>query len=200
MKEQALIAFITYMEKNKECSEKVKELGDDNAAIAAYARELGYELSPDDLTEFKAKAKQLLDEKWQQLGEEAFTGGAKQFMEFTKLAETDDEIAKRVAELTNNPQGLIEFGKEKGFVFNARDMEEVAKKLMEREEEINDEELETVVGGFVLGAMLVVAGIAAVGTVAGVVGGAVAGGAVIGAVLCATAVTSAVSDPPQVYY
>ena len=200
MKEQALIAFITYMEKNKECSDKVKEIGDDNAAIAAYARELGYELTPDDLSEFKAKAKQLLDDKWKQLDEEAFAGGAKQFMEFTKLAETDNEIAKRVAELTNNPQGLIEFGKEKGFVFNARDMEEVAKKLMAQEEEINDEELETVAGGVLLGILLVVSGIAAVGAVAGVVGGAAAGAAVVGAVACATAVTSAVSDPPQIYY
>ena len=85
MKEQALLAFIDYMKKNKECSDKVKEIGDDNAALAAYANELGYELTPDDLSEFKAKAKQLLDEKWQQLGEEAFTGGAKQFMELQSL-------------------------------------------------------------------------------------------------------------------
>jgi predicted ribosomally synthesized peptide with nif11-like leader len=186
MKEQTLIAFITYLDKNKECSEKVKELGNDNAAIAAYARELGYNFTPDELSDFKAKAQQLIGDKWRQLDEEAFTGGAKNFMEFTKLAETDNEIAKRVAELSGKPQGLIEFGKEKGFDFNAQDMKKVAKKLMEQEEELSDEELESVAGGFTLSIVAVIGLVAGVG---GLVGGAAVGAAAVGAVAVATAVS-----------
>jgi len=185
MKEQTLIEFITYLKTNPECFEKVKELGDDNAALAAYARELGYDFTPDDLSELKVKAQQLIGDKWRQLDESAMSDGAKQFMEFTKLAEVDNDIAKEVAGLSGNPQGLIEYGKEKGFVFNALDMKEVAKKLMEQEEELSDYELESVAGGITLTVLMV---IGTVGLVAGVVGGAAAGAAVVGAVAVVTAV------------
>jgi len=187
MKEQTLIEFITFLDKNRECFEKVKELGDDNAALAAYARELGYDLTPGDISELKVKAQQLIGDKWRQLDESAMSVGAKQFMEFSKLAETNNDIAKGVAGLSGNPQGLIEYGKEKGFVFNARDMEEVAKKLMAQEEELSDDELESVAGGITL---TVLAVIGAVGLVGGLVGGAAAGAAVVGAVAVVTAVAA----------
>jgi len=155
--------------KNPDCLAKAKELGDDMTALAAYACELGYEVTAEDLFAFGGKTRQILEAKWKELdaNKESLTGGAKQFMEFSKLADSNPEVAKRVTELSGNPQELIAYGKEKGFIFDAKDMEEVAKKLMEQDEELSDDELESAAGGIVvvLGS-LAVCGLLVVGLVA----------------------------------
>jgi len=92
-------------------------------------------------------------------------------MEFSKLAETDAEVEKRITEASKSPQELIAYGKEKGFTFDTDDMKEVAIKLMEQEEELSDDELEAVAGG------LTVAIAFALGIVAAIV---VTGGVVVG--------------------
>jgi len=86
-----------------------------------------------------------------------------QFLEFSKLADTDPEVAKRITEASKSPQELIAYGKETGFTFDMRDMEEVAKKLIEQEEELSDDELEAAAGGYVGKALLSIASMISVG-------------------------------------
>jgi len=192
MNELKLQQFYDHLQKNPDCQKKAKEFGDDTTALAAYALELGYAITAEDLTAFKSKAKQVLEAKWKELdtAKASLSDGAKQFMEFSKLADTDTEVAKRIAELSKSPQELIAYGKGKGFSFDTNDMKEVAKKLMEQEEELSDEELEAVAGGSTM-LLLVLAFMSAA-----VVGGAVVAGAGVaaGAGAVAVCVMSAQSD------
>ena len=171
MNEIKLQQFYNHLLKNPDCLAKAKELGDDMTAIAAYACELGYEVTTDELTAHNNKTKQVLEAKWKELdaGKESLSDGAKQFMEFSKLADADTEVAKRITEMYKSPQEMITYGKEKGFSFDTKDMEEVAKKFMEQEEELSDDELEAVAGGttvaIAVGALLVI-GVASVAGVA----------------------------------
>ena len=179
MNEQKFSEFSEYLAKNKNGLEKVKELGNDYAALAEYARELGYDLSPDEIKHFLAGTQKEIESKWSNLdSEQTLSDGAKQFMAFSKLADADAETAKQIAELSKNPQDLIAYGKEKGFDFDEKDIKEVAKELMEQEEELSDEELESVAGGVTL--FLAVAIIAGVVAVSAGVGAAVTTAAVCG--------------------
>ena len=157
--------FYNHLAKNPDKLSKVKKFDGDMTALAAYAHELGYEVTAEDLTAYNNKTKQALESKWKELdaGKASMSFGAKQFMEFSKLADTDEEVAMRITEASKSPQELIAYGKEKGFVFDTKDMKEVAKKLMEQEEELSDEELEAVAGGTT--ATFVVLGILAAGMV-----------------------------------
>jgi len=173
MNELKIQQFYSHLIKNPGCLAKVKELGDDMTAIAAYACELGYEVTTDVLTAHNNKTKQVLEAKWKELddGKESLSDGAKQFMEFSKLADADTEVAKRITEMYKSPQEMINYGKEKGYSFDTKDMEEVAKKFMEQEEELSDDELEAVAGGVTLlavgvGAILVFSAVVSVGSVA----------------------------------
>jgi predicted ribosomally synthesized peptide with nif11-like leader len=146
--EKNVIRFIDYLTKNKESREKVKALGEDYTAIAAYGRTLGYEFTPNEIKDSMANTQQAIKSKWQNAAtKQQLSNGAKQFITFSNLADTDAEIAKRIAELSKNPQGLIAYGKEKGYDFNEKDIKEVANKLLEQEDELSDEELEMVAGG-----------------------------------------------------
>jgi len=165
MNEKKLQEFSNHLAKNPQCLEKAKEFEGDMTALAAYARELGYEVTAEELTAFRSKQRKALETKLKELdaGKASMSFGAKQFMEFSKLADTDEEVAMRITEASKSPQELIAYGKEKGFVFDTKDMKEVAKKLMEQEEELSDEELEAVAGGTT--ATFVVLGILAAGMV-----------------------------------
>jgi len=159
MKELNLQQFSNHLAQNPDCLAKAKEFGDDMAALAAYAHELGYEVTAEELTVFRSKTRQTNEAKWKEIetGKESLSDGAKQFLEFSKLADTDPEVEKRITKASKSPQELITYGKEKGFTFDTKDMEEVAKKLMEQEEELSDEDLEAVAGGItVVGAAAVV--------------------------------------------
>ena len=192
MNELKLQQFYDHLQKNPDCQKKANEFGDDTTALAAYALELGYAITAEDLTAFMSKAKQVFEAKWKELdtAKTTMSAGEKQFMEFSKLADTDTEVAKRIAELSKSPQELIAYGKGKGFSFDTNDMKEVAKKLMEQEEELSDEELEAVAGGSTM-LLLVLAFMSAA-----VVGGAVVAGAGVaaGAGAVAVCVLSAQSD------
>ena len=172
MNEKKLQEFSNHLAKNPQCLEKAKEFEGDMTALAAYARELGYEVTAEELTAFRSKTRKALETKLKELeaSKESMSAGAKQFMEFSMLAETDEEVAKQITAASKNPQELIAYGKEKGFVFDTDDMKEVAKKLMEQEEELSDDELEAVAGGAtvaiafalgIVGAVVLVGGIVA---------------------------------------
>ena len=187
MNELKLQQFYDHIAKKPDCLKEVKKIGDDMTALAGYAHELGYDVTAEELTAFGSKAKQIIEAKWKEIeaGKESLSAGAKQFIAFSQLADTDPEVAKRITEASKSPQEMVAYGKEKGFTFDAQDMEEVAKKLMEQEEELSDEELEAVAGGTTLFVLLVVAGMGAVGAAVGVAVGAGAVGAVVCAVVLA---------------
>jgi len=173
MNEIKLQQFYEHLQKNQDCFAKAKEFGGDMTALAAYALGLGYEITAEEFAAFDSKVKQELEAKWKELdiGKTSMSDGAKQFMEFSKLADADTEVAKRITELYKSPQEMITYGKEKGFSFDTNDMEEVAKKLMEHDEELSDDELEAVAGGVTLlavgvGAILVFSAVVSVGSVA----------------------------------
>jgi len=177
MNEQKLQQFYNHLEKNPDELAKAKSFKGDMTALAAYAHELGYEVTAEELTTFTNKTKQALEAKWKELNasKESISDGAKQFMEFSKLADTDGEVAKQITEASKSPQDLIVYGKKKGFTFDTKDMEEVAKKLMEQKDELSDDELAGVAGGTIVGfaiSVLVVGAIVGFGV-----------GAIVGSVL-----------------
>jgi len=191
MNEQRLQQFYEHLQKNQDCLTKAKEFGGDMTALAVYAAELGYEITAEELTAFTSKVKQELEVKWKELdtAKTTLSAGEKQFMEFSKLADTDPEVAKRIAELSKSPQELIVYGKGKGFSFDTNDMKEVAKKLMEQEEELSDDELEAVAGGISVFVVLAFIAVAVVGGAA-VAGGVAAAGAAAVAICLTTASSS----------
>ena len=143
--------FFRFLCENKECQSKVKRLGADPNALADYARELGYDFSPEELQEHRNKALQLIKKRAQEVLQQpdiSLSPGALAFYKFVKLAETDGEVSKRVAELAESPpQAIIAYGKEKGFIFNEQDMQTFCKNILDSSDELNDDDLELVAGG-----------------------------------------------------
>ena len=183
--------FINFLETNSEEQSKLQSLGGDVDAMAAYAKELGFDVSPQELREYQDKARELLlgrVQKRMAQPDVPLSPGAQAFYALMKLAETDEEVAKRLEELAScTAEELIAYGKEKGFIFDKQDMLDVGKDILDPSEELSEEDLEMAAGGLVdVGLALVfvgcVLGLAAVGGVA-VAGGAAVGGAAVGFVL-----------------
>ena len=163
--------FLRLVTENKAVQEDIKSIGSDMDALAEYAHKQGYDVSPQELREYRERLLKLMGGrlKHSQRLNSALSSGARDFYALIKLAETDEETAKRLEELnTGTPEELIAFGKEKGFVFNEQDMQDFGKGILEQSDELDDEELELVAGGttvlvaFGVGAILVL-GIAAMG-------------------------------------
>ena len=191
MSREALEKFFKILTKSQEYQDKVKSLGGDVDALSAYAKELGCDISTEELREYQDKARELLNGRLQRKlakPDAALSPGAQAFCALMKLSETDEEVEKRLTELAGGtPEELIAYGREKGFVFDEQDMLAFGKDILEPSDELSEEELELVAGGLVdVGLVLVfvgcVLGLAAVGGVA-VAGGAAAGGAAVGFVL-----------------
>ena len=192
MNRKDLEGFFKFLAENQEHQDKLKSLGGDADALSAYAKELGYDVSPEALRECQNKARELLSIRMQKKLEEpkaSLSPGAQAFFAFMNLAKTDEEMEKRLEELaTGTPEELIAYGKEKGFVFDRQDMLAIGKDILEPEDELSDEELEMVSGGIVdLIALAVFVGIGLGVAVAGGVGVAAGVGAVAGFVLGFTA-------------
>ena len=180
--------FFKLLMENRECQAKVKGFGGDVDAMTAYARELGYDFSPEEMREYQDKARQLFKSRVQKKlrqPEASSSPGAREFYALIKLAETDENVSKRLTELAaGTPEELIAYGGEKGFTFNEQDMQSVGKDILEPSDELSDEELELAAGGATLLIGLAILGLVAA---AGVAAGAVAGGAAAGAVWAVTA-------------
>ena len=191
MSEKGLEQFLQLLAENQELQAKIKTFGGDVEALAAYAGEQGYDISAEELRAYQDKARELFVNRLQKRMDRPdapLSPGAQAFYAFTKLAETDAEVAQRLAELASGtPEELIAYAKEKGFVFDEQDMRAVGEDILEPSDELSEEDLELAAGGLVdVGLALVfvgcVLGLAAVGGVA-VAGGAAAGGAAVGFVL-----------------
>ena len=184
MSRENLEKFFKFLMENREGQAKMKGFGGDVDALAAYARELGYDFSPEEMREYQDKARQLFKSRVQKKlrqPEAPSSPGAREFYALIKLAETDESVRKRLAELAaGTPEELVAYGGEKGFTFNEQDIQSVGKDILEPSDELSDEELELAAGGTTLAVLFVVA-------VASLVTGAVVGAAIAGAAVGVTA-------------
>ena len=191
MSREGLEKFFKLLAENPEHQAKVKSFGGGGNldALGAYARDLGYDVSPEELREYQDKARQLLKSRLEkaQRSDAPLSPGAREFFALIKLSETDESVAERLAELgAGTPEALIAYGREKGFIFDEQDMQAIGKDILEPSDELSDEELELAAGG----TTLVLLGFLAVGLVAagGLAAVAVVGG---GAAAMVVAFTSA---------
>jgi len=163
MSREGMERFSEFMANNQECQEKVKSFGGDLDALAAYAAELGYDISAAELQEYQDKALQSIKGRIQKIqqSEASLSPGVKDFYKLIELSDKNEEVAKRLAELgTGTPEELIAYGKEKGFIFDKQDMKSVANEIIEPKDELSEEELEQVAGGVVLAFLMAGAAVA----------------------------------------
>ena len=148
---QEMEMFFQKVQTNREAQEKIKSIGDDMDALADYAREMGFDVSPGELREYKDKALELLKAKAQKKLEEpdvSKSPGAEAFYALLKLGEDDESVAERLAELAScAPEELIAYGKEKGFDFSEVDIQAAGEYILEPSNELSEEELELAAGG-----------------------------------------------------
>ena len=182
MDRENLEGFFKFLMEDKESRAKLKSLGGDVAALAAYAKGKGFDVTPEELREYQEKALHMMKSRVLNLQPDvSLSDGAKEFLRFIKIADDDETIAKRLAELSSGTPGeVIAYGKEKGFIFNEQDMQAVSKDILKPTDELDEEELEMVAGGTtVLVVILTVSlTVAAAAVGAGVVGAAAGAGAV----------------------
>ena len=193
MNKKGLEEFFSFVATNRDLQEQVKGLGGDVDALAAFAKERGYDVSPEELRSYTDGARELLKSKLQQAQRESGASqspGVKAFFALMKLGESDDEVGKRLEELSGGTaEELIAYGAELGFLFSREDMLDIGKDILEPSDELSDEEMERVAGGVIdLTSLAVVfAGIGLSVALAGGVGVAAGVGAVAGFVLGVTA-------------
>ena len=74
--------------------------------------------------------------------------GVQNFIKLLGVAETDEEVSKRLHELgKSSPADLIAYGKEKGFNFSKEDLGVVSQELFKGSDEFSDDDLANVAGG-----------------------------------------------------
>ena len=189
MSREGLLKFCSFLAENKELQAKAKSFAGDVDALASYAREIGYDVYTEELQEYQDKARELLKIKMQKKMAQpdfSLSPGAQAFYELMKLAETDEEVEKRLEELSaGTPEELIFYGRQKGFVFDRQDILAIGRDILEQSDELSDEELELVAGGTT--AFLIMLGIGAIVAGGALVFGVAGGAAITGAVLGVTA-------------
>ena len=148
MMNKSLESFILFLAEDREGQEKVKALQGDMDALAAYARELGYDVFAQELREYRKVTIGRLEDRVKKARQEQSGPGAQALLALIELGETDSEVAKRLEELGDaTREEFIAYGREKGFVFNEQDLDEVGKNILQPTDELSDEELEMVAGG-----------------------------------------------------
>jgi len=79
---------------------------------------------------------------------DSLSSGAKDYARLLNLADTDEDVAKRLGELgTISSAKVIAYGKEKGFVFTEEDMEDVGNEIFGASNKLSNDDLEQVAGG-----------------------------------------------------
>ena len=148
MGRESLEQFFKLLAENPEHQAKLKG---DIDELTKYAREQGYHFSAEELREYQDKARQLLKNKIHiklQQSDDSRSPGAQNLYALMKMAETDEEIAKRLEELeTATPEELIAYGKEKGFSFSEQDIQDFGKDILKPSDELSEDELELAAGG-----------------------------------------------------
>ena len=171
MSRENIDRFASLLMEDTGCQAKAKSLGGDPEALAVYARELGFEVSPRELADYMEKGRRLMEDRMEKIrGQKAgLAPGTQAFYDLIELAETDIEVAKRLdALMEGTREDLIAYGREKGFIFDEQDLDDVGRDILKPSDELSEEELELVAGGTTLlwiGLGLLAGGIIIAGTV-----------------------------------
>ena len=184
MNNKGLEQFFNKMAEDPAIQTHVKSISGDMDALAAYAVALGYDVSAEDVRTYTDKAMKILTAKLQVKAVSpaaAESPGAQAFFSLTKLADSDESIAKRLEELSvGTAEELIAYGAEQGFTFSKQDLLAIGENILEPSDELSDEELELAAGGT---SLLCAATVLAFASAAALAGGAVIGAGVTGAVV-----------------
>ena len=184
MERKGIEEFLRLVTENKAVQEEIKSIGGDMDSLAAYAREQGYDVSPQELRKCREQAVQLAKIRMRGLAAQAqrpeasVSPGVREFYALLALGKTDKEVGKRLEELAEgDPEQLIAYGREKGFTFTGQDLQLIGNAILEPTDELSEEELEMVAGGTTLVAAFLVGGflVAAIAIVGVGVGFGVAG-------------------------
>ena len=174
MNKNTIDSFLTLLAESPEHQNKARGFDKDADALSAYARDLGYDVSADEIRAYQDKARDLIKGRLKKAAQSDATlsPGVNAFYALMKHAEANAEVAKRLEELSGGaPDALIAYGKEQGFSFNEQDLATVGKDILEPSNELSEEELELAAGGLTL-SVAALAAIATGGLVAAVAGGA----------------------------
>ena len=179
MSREGLEKFLKLMTEDDDCRGHSKSVSGDPRALADYARERGCDVTPEELSEIREKSLALMKSRVNrsQGAQAAPSPGARQFYALLELAETDDEVNRKMEQLSDGTTSeLIAYGREKGFIFDEEDLLAVGKDILESSEELSEEELELVSGGTTVLVFLLVLGFGAfvVGVAAAAAGVAIA--------------------------
>ncbi|HUM59485.1 MAG TPA: Nif11-like leader peptide family RiPP precursor [Bacillota bacterium] len=180
---EELNRFLQMVATNEELAEKMKEIGENDDAIVAYGKELGYDFDRQDIEELRKKVIDLHKVRIKKNLEKAVAAadkeqrpGMRNLHRFVQLVGENKEIAEKVQEISfDDPKAIIAYARDLGFEFDEKDLEEFGGNMLERSDELSEEELEMVAGGFVdlmaLVAFLSIAaaGAAAVGVTLGII-------------------------------
>ena len=148
MQNKDLKAFIQNISENKEYMDKALSFKGDPEALIEYARELGFDVSAQELREFHQQTVGFLSARIKNVSGTDLSPGAKEYYALLNLAETDADVAARLDEIGRKTrEELIIYGKEKGFNFNEQDIREVTLHILEPSNEISEEDLELAAGG-----------------------------------------------------
>ena len=151
MSSEHLEQFFKLLAANPEQQAKVKEIGGDVDALSAFARESGYDISPEEVREYQDNAREFFKARAQEKLARTISlqsPGAQAFYELMKLGENDKSVAERLGELgAGEPGELIAYGKEKGFEFSEQDIKAAGEYILEPSNELSEEELELAAGG-----------------------------------------------------
>ncbi|MGE4267220.1 MAG: Nif11-like leader peptide family RiPP precursor [Deferribacterales bacterium] len=176
---QAISGDVEATARFKECILKGRE------SVVAYAHELGYEIDADDLEILYEKFKQSVKDVIE-TSEADESEGMKNLKSFMRFSGGNEDVKRRLAELGfGDPQAVVNYAKELGYEFSEKDLDEFSKQLLDKSEELSDEDLEKVAGGFLLLSLALTALVGVVSMAIAAVSGAAVGAAV------AIAVTSA---------
>ncbi len=198
MSKESMQKFLEMLAKNPEMAEKVKGLAQEGPqALIDYARDLGFEINEEDLKELGEKATEAFKKQVKRRTQKLIAdlekdpsyenSSMKNLLQFIKHSEEDDDVKGKLNELsTTDPSAIVDYAKDLGYEFTAKDLDDFGKALLDQEEELSDEELDQVAGGVIdlvslgifaaavagAGAVVVVgAGVAVVGVAASCLAG-----------------------------
>jgi predicted ribosomally synthesized peptide with nif11-like leader len=153
---EELNKFLQMVTTNEEAANKMKEIGDNVDAIIAYGKELGFEFDRQEFDELRKKVIELHKVRIKKNMEKAAATadmqrpGMRNLHRFVRLVGENKEIAEKVQEISfGDPKAIIAYGRELGFEFDEKDLEELGSNVLEQSDELSEEELEMVSGGFV---------------------------------------------------
>ena len=153
MEKKGVEQFFQLLAESPEHHARARSFGGDMDALSTYVQEMGYDVSSEELKEYQDKAWEMVKAKAQKKLEKTqapanLSQGVRDFYALLKLGESDTSVGERLAELAADaPEALAAYGKEKGFIFDEKDIQAAGENILEPSDELSDDELEMAAGG-----------------------------------------------------